>query len=91
MLTVSNAALRFKPSGLKTDVAKPTKKREPGSATVYVLDDGKPRAVSITTGITDSRYTEVTGGDLKGGEVVITGESLAADSGANSGPRLRMF
>ena len=97
-LTVPNAALRYKPSDLKpakTDIKGnngPKKKREAGSATVYVLDGGKPRAVNITIGITDNRNTEVVAGVLKPGDMVIVGESLpTADNAAGNAPRMRMF
>jgi HlyD family secretion protein len=40
---------------------------------VYVLVDGQPQAREVTTGITDGRVTEVTGGTLKEGENVIVG------------------
>ena len=42
------------------------------SKQVWVLRDGAPVAVAITTGITDGRMTEITGGDLKAGMQVIT-------------------
>ena len=46
-----------------------------GSQTVYVKDtDGQPKAVSITTGVTNGTMTEVIGGDLQPGMEVITGE-----------------
>ena len=41
--------------------------------TVYVLANEKLEPREITTGITDGRVTEVTGGTLKQGETVITG------------------
>ena len=41
--------------------------------TVYVLVNGEPVVREITTGITDGRVTEVTGGTLQPGENVITG------------------
>ena len=41
--------------------------------TVYVLVDGKPQPREVITGITDGRLTEITGGTLKAGELVITG------------------
>jgi HlyD family secretion protein len=41
--------------------------------TVYVLVNGKPEPREVTTGITDGRVTEITGGALKEGEQVITG------------------
>ena len=39
--------------------------------TVYVLVDGKPQVREVTTGLSDGRITEITGGDLKQGENVI--------------------
>ena len=93
VLTVPDAALRFKPADLKaTDSDMPKKKREPGSGTVYVLDGGKPKAVAVTLGINDSRNTEVIGSGLKPGDVVIVSENLpGAEATSGNGPRLRMF
>ncbi len=48
--------------------------------TVYVLDQGAPRAVDIQTGASDGSLTEVTGGALTPAMVVITGQ-LAAGGG----------
>lgn len=42
--------------------------------TVYVLDKGVPKAVEIQTGVTDGTSTEVTGGALRPGMQVITGQ-----------------
>ncbi|MDF3020155.1 MAG: efflux transporter periplasmic adaptor subunit [Steroidobacteraceae bacterium] len=39
--------------------------------TVYVLVDGKPQVREVTTGLSDGRITEITGGELKPGENVI--------------------
>jgi len=39
---------------------------------VWVLRNGVPEAVSVTPGISDGRMTEITGGELKEGMVVIT-------------------
>lgn len=51
--------------------------------TIYILgDDGQPQPVQVTTGDTNGTVTEVTGGDLKPGMKVITGQ-LAADSGTS--------
>ncbi len=94
ILMIPNAALRFKPAEPKSAVVdnKPKKKREPGTGTVYVLDGDHPRALNITIGITDNHNTEVTGGDLKPGDPVITGDnSPATDSTPGNGPRMRMF
>jgi HlyD family secretion protein len=43
--------------------------------TVWVLDNGSPKAVTITTGATDGRRTEVKGGDLKPGQQLIVDQS----------------
>ncbi|MFZ5749007.1 MAG: efflux RND transporter periplasmic adaptor subunit [Pseudomonadota bacterium] len=54
------------------------------SKSVYVLGaDGKPQAVSIVTGESNGTLTEVTGGALKPGMKVITGQ-LAAGSASRS-------
>ena len=44
-----------------------------GRGVVWVLVDGKPVQRSVRTGATDGSYTEITGGDLKQGDQVITG------------------
>lgn len=50
--------------------------------TVYVLGaDGQPQPVQVTTGDTDGTVTEVTGGDLKPGMKVITGQLASGSTG----------
>ncbi|MDF7775847.1 efflux RND transporter periplasmic adaptor subunit [Sphingomonas sp. AOB5] len=54
--------------------------------TVYVLgDDGKPQAIQVTTGDTNGSVTEVTGGNLKPGMKVITGQLASGSTGQSSG------
>jgi HlyD family secretion protein len=57
-------------------------KQAPGSRQVWVLKDGKAVAVTVQTGISDGRMTEVTGGELEVGTPVITDQrsSTAAAS-----------
>jgi HlyD family secretion protein len=43
-----------------------------GARQVWVLRDGAPLAVPVTTGQTDGRFTEIVSGDLDEGEPVIT-------------------
>ena len=45
---------------------------EPSLKTVWVLADGKPRAVTIKTGVSDGSMVEVVEGALKEGDLVIT-------------------
>jgi HlyD family secretion protein len=44
---------------------------EPVKRTVYVLQAEKPVSREVITGITDGRVTEITGGELKEGDIVI--------------------
>lgn len=60
-----------------------------GKQTVYVKGaDGTPTAVSVTTGETNGSLTEVTGGDLKPGMEVITGQ-LASGATASATAKRR--
>lgn len=82
-LLVPNAALRFKPAN--ADIAKPaiadaaTKngkpKRDAFSGTVYVLRGAKLIPVNVSLGITDNRNTEIVGGELKVGDLVVIGDA----------------
>jgi HlyD family secretion protein len=99
VLTVPNAALRFRPAeqakgaGQKP-VAGEKKKRDPAAGTVYVLDGDQLRPVQVTLGITDNRNTEISGGDLKAGDRVVTGDNIAGAAGGKpvtAGGPPRMF
>jgi HlyD family secretion protein len=46
---------------------------------VWVLRDGKPVSVAVTPGISDSRMTEIVGGDLRAGMQVITDQMVATE------------
>jgi HlyD family secretion protein len=65
----ANSNWRRKREGDSEDDAAPAVVKR----TVYVLADGKPAPREVTTGLTDGRLTEVTGGDLKEGEAIIVG------------------
>jgi HlyD family secretion protein len=100
VLMVPNAALRFRPSdaGSRSEKARLDKAKTDGRSkdnvtpmgTVYVLENGQPKAVRIAVGITDNRVTEVLGGDLKEGDAVIVEDRQPA-SKANSGSGMRLF
>src|SRR6185369_5310928 len=79
-LRVPVRALRFKPEtpGTKPPAttgmpatppggAPPRAKKAAADSTVYVLEDGEPKAVKVQIGIRDAQHAEVTGGDLKEG------------------------
>ena len=92
-LSVPNAALRYAPprqdksQGFSiTSIFMPRMPRNErqtapgrnGERTVWILENGAPRSVSITTGVSDGALTEVTGGDLKPGDKVIISSKQAA-------------
>jgi len=95
-LRITNAAMRFRFSerpagagagaGTKAGAGAPEKK----GPSIWVFENGKPKRVGITPGISDGNYTEVVSGDLKEGQAVIV-ESLKKNSTrtqAPSGPRM---
>lgn len=48
-----------------------------GMATVWILRDGKPEKVSVKTGLSDGRHTEIITDQLKEGDEIITRQILA--------------
>ncbi|HCZ15080.1 MAG TPA: efflux RND transporter periplasmic adaptor subunit [Candidatus Accumulibacter sp.] len=61
------------------------------SGTVHIIDNGRLKALSVQLGITDSRNTEVLGGDLKEGDRVVIGENLANSGTKPSSVGMRLF
>jgi len=55
---------------------------------VWVLEGGKPKAVSVVTGVTDGGFTEMLRGDLKEGQDVIVGMNFGAKAATSSMPRI---
>jgi len=91
VLRVPNAALRFKPEGAASAGTGGGRRQQvaegaasPAGKTIYVLDGSSPRAVRITTGLSDGKVTGVTGGELKENDLVIIG-TVATDAPAASG------
>ncbi len=81
-LRIPNAALRFRPPEKGKTTA-----QQKGSA-VWILEQGKPRRVPITTGISDGSYTELVSGGLSEGQQLIV-ESLAkSKESPRTGPRM---
>jgi HlyD family secretion protein len=88
VLRLTNAATRFRmtersaPAGAKAGASE---KRGPA---VWVLENGKPKRVAMTPGISDGTYTEVVSGDLKEGEQVIVESLKKTNAPQTSGPRM---
>jgi HlyD family secretion protein len=100
VLTVPNAALRFRPVEPAQLVAPQEgreEKREGPTATVYTLEGdpqrGQLRRVTIVPGITDNRSTEVVSGEIKpGARVVVEERQAAAPASTPTGTfRIRLF
>lgn len=85
VLKVPNAALRWRPKDPARDgkrpgagkdkVAPPSMKPGQEQQRVHVLRGGKPKPVRVVTGLTDGRFSEVRGEDLKEGDDVVTAEA----------------
>jgi HlyD family secretion protein len=87
VLRVTNAALRFRfterPAGAGANAGE---KRGPA---VWVPENGKPKRVGITPGISDGIYTEVVSGDLQEGQqVIVEVVKKGRQQAAPSGPRM---
>jgi len=82
VIRVPNQALRYVP----TAIAAP-ETRQPG---IWVLRNGKPDAVQVTTGLDDDDFTEIVGGELKAGDKVIVGERQNSANGRSSVPPPRL-
>ena len=92
-LTVPNAALRFVPPEPKKQESfslirlfmprmprfekASTNEAATGERKIWILDNGTPRAVAVTTGASDGLVTEILTGDLAEGAQVITGTGQA--------------
>jgi HlyD family secretion protein len=87
VLRVPNSALRFRPKDPAQQRAggKPERKESDGTRGVHILHAGKPKRVVVLTGLTDGKFTQVVGGDLKAGDKVITGESEGDGNGRGGG------
>lgn len=93
VLLVPNTALRFNPGAGKggggsvlsrvmpgpPPAAPKTVRAEPraGERQIWVLQNGQAQALPVTSGISDGRYTEVSGAGLQPGLAVITGQRVA--------------
>ncbi|WP_180901843.1 efflux RND transporter periplasmic adaptor subunit [Martelella soudanensis] len=75
VILVPTAALRFVPAGYDA----PTSAGD--ERTAWLLRNGEPLPVPITVGASDGRYTVVVGGDLRAGDMVITGNGRDAREG----------
>ena len=88
VLRVPDQALRFVPSqqrpvegtGPAQAASAPGQGHPPRQGRVWILRNGDPTPIDITTGLDDDTFTEVTGGDLAQDVPIIVGEQRATGS-----------
>jgi HlyD family secretion protein len=90
VLVVPNAALRYKPTEMAPKGAADTQKtkkekKEPNTGVLYVFENGEPKAIKVTTGISDNRYTEIITQSLKVGDKIIMEETKASAKATTAG------
>lgn len=80
VLTVPNAALRFRPAAGTAAAAE-------SGPVVWRLHSGKPQPIKVTTGLSDGVETEITSGDISVGDKIIVGVGkVKDDERASVGP-----
>jgi HlyD family secretion protein len=87
VLRVPSQALRYAPPGRGPAGGARRTRNADAQGRVFVLRDGEPVAVSVTTGLDDDSFTEIVAGDLKAGDLVITAEQRATKTAV---PRPRL-
>lgn len=86
VLVVSNTALRFRPADdrLTPEVRQAIQKKEKptgksgatsDNAIVWTEENGSLKPIRVKVGLSDGKFTEITGGDLAVGTKLITGEA----------------
>jgi HlyD family secretion protein len=82
VLKIPNAALRFLP----VEMSKPSVQQK--GAGVWILEQGKPERVPVSTGISDGSYTELVSGKISEGQEVIVESLTKAKGPTPAGPRM---
>ena len=89
VLRIPNAALRFKPAEAKDKSDITLDKRGIKGPKVWILEKDKPKSVKVTIGLSDGNYTEISGGEIKEGQEIITDNLNGKKNNGSSGaPRL---
>jgi HlyD family secretion protein len=93
VLKIPNAALRYRPAvkGAASESAGKRqgngKAKEAGGQTVYLLGkDGKPVPVHIRSGVSNGTFTVLEEGNLKEGDLLVTGESQGKKATGSASP-----
>jgi HlyD family secretion protein len=84
VLTVPLAALLYRPASAQRTSAAPVAGAPGSQVTVWTLQKRKPVAVPVVIGYSDGSNVEITGGNLKAGDTVITSEIRSSSSHATT-------
>lgn len=91
-LRVPIQAIRFNPAGLQRNKKESNTNNHAKAKTtrVWVLRDGLPHPVPVTTGLSDTTYVEITRGELNVDDpVIVNAITPTTDSAARRGSHLR--
>ena len=80
-LLIPNSALRWQPPSIPL-IEQPLFDH----GTVWVMINGSVKPVSIRTGLSDGKFTEVVEGELREGDHVVVGEKIAGNDSGNKNP-----
>ena len=86
VLRIPNAALRFKPTEVKGKNEKMPDKQGMKGMKVWILENDKPKSIRVTIGLSDGNYTEISAGELKAGQEIITDNLNNKKDSSNSRP-----
>ena len=89
VLRVANAALRYRPAAADPDSSR-TVAGQPGKHLLYRVQEGKPMAVNVKTGISDNNFTEIVEGEIREGDNLIIREVTDKEK-SGSKLKFRMF
>ena len=87
VLKIPNAALRYRPSDVKKEGERKKKEKDLQGQRVHVVGkDGKPAPVPVRAGVSDGTFTLLIEGNLKEGDVLITGEAPQKKNSSSGSP-----
>jgi HlyD family secretion protein len=85
VLRIPNASLRFKPADTIVISEKKRDKQGAKKTKVWILEKDKPKSVNVTIGLSDGSYTEISVGELKENQEIITDNLNGKKDNSSSG------
>jgi HlyD family secretion protein len=85
VLRIPNASLRFKPANTIVISEKKRDKQGAKKTKVWILEKDKPKSVNVTIGLSDGSYTEISVGELKENQEIITDNLNGKKDNSSSG------